>query len=205
LVENISPLLCYKEPFNENINKTKHTQTIGWQQALQIIINNGAIIPDSDKEIFKRLSYIRNDIIHYKFEYNNAEMQQIFVNCLTSLRSIVKITSNIDIYDDVNADSKKFLKEIEDEYKQKIHFAQARALEESNGVRVYKCYVCGTEKTTVKNGQHYSCKFCTIEYFKCSICNKYMPLTCEIKLDAKTNGENESMCTKCYEKIKDEY
>jgi len=151
-IEEINPLLCYVKPYSEKIAKEK---TVSWGQAIQVLINSGnSFNADLKKQIIS-LSKIRNNIIHYKFEYNTNEIRKVITDTMSGLAEFYEDLTGENILDCVNEKTKSLLGEIESEYSRELHLAQAEALEEADGESddVKDCEICGSQNTAVWNNE----------------------------------------------------
>jgi hypothetical protein len=160
LVEMQNPLLLFEKPYSEKIDKEK---TISWLQALQILSNSGKLISKKLIDDLKKLNRVRNEIIHYKFEYNVYEIDSIILTVIDGLRQLYTDISGNDLINDVQENTKIFLGKIKDDYLNQLHQAQFNAKDEAeeNNMSVVDCNFCGESETAVEreNSEMY-CYFC---------------------------------------------
>jgi hypothetical protein len=199
LVELQNSLLCYEKPYSININKEK---TITWRQALQILNNSGIII---DKEliiIIDKMADFRNEIVHYKFDYDTSEIRAIIVSVINRLRKLYNNVTKHDFINDVSTDTKELLETIDSEYKEQLHLAQANAEEEANkeGIFLDDCNFCGELGTAVNREQDkIYCYFCeeTDYEIECCRCTEQYKIS-EMKYFGEAeDGDALFLCQHC--------
>lgn len=160
LVELENKLLIFDEPYSEKISKAK---TITWSQAIQILTNSGKIINKKLIDDIKKITCIRNNIVHSKFEYNVYEIDSIILSVIDGLRQLYLVTSGEDLINDVQENTRAFLEKIKHDYLNQLHQAQFRAKDESEEKKltVVDCNFCGESETAVakENGET-NCYFC---------------------------------------------
>jgi len=160
LVEIQNPLLIFEKPYSDKISKEK---TITWSQSLQILTNSGKIINIKLIEDLRKLSNIRNEIMHYKFEYNAYEIDSIILTVIDGLRQLYLDISGNDLIKDVHESTKTILEKIKDDYLKQLHQAQFKAKDEAeeNDMAVKDCNFCFESKTAVERiNKEIYCYFC---------------------------------------------
>jgi len=160
LVEIQNPLLIFEKPYSDKIYKEK---TITWLQALQILTNSGKIINKKLIDDLKKITDIRNEIIHYRFEYNVYEIDSIILSVIDGLRQLYIDISGNDIINDVTDKTKLFLDKIKDDYLNQLHKAQFNAKDEAmeNKIIITDCSFCGECDTAVeRDSNEIYCHFC---------------------------------------------
>ena len=199
MVEKYSPLLIYVEPYSSKISKAK---TITWEQALQILTNSKVVIEKKLIEDIKRLTELRNNIIHYKFEYDVYEIDAIILSVVDGLRKLYKTIFGKDLIDIVNKNTKLLLEKIAGDYLSQLHQAQFNAKEEreENGCEIVDCPFCGESNTAIENPDgEKSCFFCEEIDFEvnCSRCtHPYMVSEMEYAGESEC-GDSLYFCDYC--------
>ncbi|MBA4391322.1 MAG: hypothetical protein C0399_10345 [Syntrophus sp. (in: bacteria)] len=203
LVELQNPLLCYQKPFSKNIIKEK---TITWGQAVQVLLNCNIIIDDGTRKHLKNLANLRNDIIHYKFQYNTSEIRNLLINIFSDMREIYEKVTDKDFYIDTEDTTKILLDEIEGGYLKDLHLAQAEAKEVADGHEVYACNICGEDQTVNINAGEYYCHFCgdTDSDKECVRCGQELRETELIKFGETNDGDSIFICENCNDDIEKE-
>jgi len=160
LVELENPLLIYEKPYSEKINKEK---TITWTQAIQILTNSGKSIKSKLIEDIRKLTDLRNNIIHFKFEYKVVEIDSIILSVIDGLCELYRSITGRDIIGDVQENTKIILEKIKGDYLKELHQAQfsAEYEAENDSLEVMDCNYCFEEKTAIErhDGEIY-CHFC---------------------------------------------
>jgi len=199
MVELQNPLLIYEKPYSDKINKEK---TITWTQAINILTNSGKIVNNKLIEDIKKLTDLRNNIIHFKFEYKAVEIDSIILSVIDGLCELFKNIIGKDIIIDVQENTKNILEKIKGDYLNELHQAQFNAKEESenDSLEILDCNYCYEEKTAVErhDGEIF-CHFCgeSDSLHECARC------TCEyLTSDMEYFGETEDgftlyLCDHC--------
>jgi hypothetical protein len=188
MVEMQNPLLCYEEPYSTKISNAK---TITWAQALQILTNSGIVINKKLINDIKRLTELRNKIIHFKFEYDVFEIDAIILSVIDGLRQLYKNISGEDFNNDVQENTKLLLQKIEGEYLSQLHQAQFNAKEEAdkNDTVTTDCPFCGESNTAVeREEEEIYCYFCDESDYEveCARCTEAFKIS-----EMEYFGENE--------------
>jgi hypothetical protein len=188
MVEIQNPLLCYEEPYSTKIGNAK---TITWAQALQILTNLGIVINKKLINDIKRLTDLRNKIVHFKFEYDILEIDIIILSVVDGLRQLYKNISGEDFNDDVQENTKLLLQRVEGNYLCQLHQAQFNAKEEAdkNDTLITDCHFCGESNTAVeREGKEIYCYFCDESDYEveCARCTEVLKIS-----EMEYFGENE--------------
>jgi hypothetical protein len=193
-----NPLLIFEKPYSE---KKYDEKTISWVQALQILINSGKKIKKELIDDLKKLSDIRNKIVHYKFEYNIFEIDSIILSVIDGLCQLYKDITDKDVNDDVNDGTRTFLDSIKNDYLNQLHKAQLKAKEEAekNDIDVYRCGFCGEEDTATECDDGIYCYFCEETDYEeeCSCCKKPCFISEMKYIDENDYGETIFYCESC--------
>lgn len=165
------PLLIYKNPFS---NKIKKERTIGLWDAVQFLKNEGKEIDSSFFNDMEWLKKIRNEIEHYKFTMDVAEVRRVIGRLTISIIDFNDTHAEINIYDHIDKDTFKIFEDLADEHKTALANAQKEAEEESADDEVYDCYLCLNSKTAIIIDRKYACKLCgdADPEIECTICSE---------------------------------
>lgn len=201
-VEYLNPLLCYAKPFS---NKIDNEKTINCGQTISILRNSDIQFDKSLEEDIRKIAKIRNDIIHYKFEFSTAEIRKLIIKTLIELFSLYEKVTNTDLRKDINQNTLSLIDEIDEEYKAELHLAQAKAQENSEYGELSDCNFCGSIETCVTKDKISHCYYCDEEdvYIECARCTQSY-WSSEIYYYGETeNGERLYMCDYCADLIED--
>ncbi len=116
------PLLVYKNPFAPKLDRAK---TITFWDSINFISHEtGEIDAKSD---FRRdldwLKKLRNDIEHYKFDMNVAQVRETLGRIFRSLLEFLEFFSDVQLEGHISKDTAAMFKVLSDEYEQKLHEA----------------------------------------------------------------------------------
>jgi hypothetical protein len=191
LVELQNPLLCYVEPYNSKIEDAK---TITWWQAVKFLINCSIPVNPKLKDSMDRLSKLRNNIVHYKVDYNTTEIRKIILDVIDGLRNLYKNITGKDFINDVLESTRTILTTIEDEYTKELILAQSEAKEEADetGAEISHCSICGGDNTAIcKDEGEYYCYLCceTYEEVICDRCGEKILLSDAYGLGESIEGD----------------
>jgi hypothetical protein len=200
-VSESHPLLIYKNPFSKSI---KRERTIGLWEAVQFLRNEGKEIDSSFFKDMEWLKRIRNDIEHYKFTMDVAEVRKVIGRLTQSVLDFNDTHAEIDIYDHIDADTFKVFEELADEHKAALANAQKEAAEESPNGEVYDCYICWSKDTAVKIDGKFICKLCEEEdpEIECCICSEMIRGSEGILWNDEHPPHVDYICESCDDRIK---
>lgn len=203
LVELQNPVLCFEKPYAKNLNNEK---TITWGQAYQILINCKINLTESHYHHFTELATIRNNIIHYKFQYNTEVIRNLVVNIVSDIQSIFDNANADDFYDKIETSTQSLLNEIKDAYKRELHLAQANAFENANGDEIYDCTICGEERTVNEIDGVFHCNFCNEDdrLINCDRCGDEIYESEAIDYGETEYGDTLYLCDYCDGKINED-
>lgn len=155
----------------------------------------------NDMEWLKKL---RNDIEHYKFTMDVAEVRRTIGRLTQSVIDFNDTHTEIDIYDHIDADTFKIFEELADEHKAALANAQREAKEESPDGEVYNCNICWSKETAIKEDGTYKCKLCLDEddETECCICSERIRVSEGIVWNDEHPPHVDYICEGCDEHIK---
>jgi hypothetical protein len=211
MVELKDPQLCFVKQNDLSANKKR---TITWDRALHIL--SGSNIPEEELGFFEelrlfaeKLSDIRNNIVHFEFEYDTSLIRSLIVMVVAKLRKLYNSVTKRDFIDDVSEDTKKILETIKDEYQIELHLAQTHAKEKANELETHydDCNFCGESETAVLlEADEIYCYFCEetdyeIECCRCTELCKISKMECLCEVE---NGDDLYLCQSCSELLDSE-
>lgn len=172
MVEKQNPLLMFEKPYEKNIKRT-----INYKQSIQILVNLDICVKKELTNDINTLYEIRNNIIHYKFEYNTTVIRSIIIKVIDGLRKLYNTVTKKDFICDVSEHTRNVFKKIEDDYSIELHLAQGEAEEEAidEGLEIIDCGYCCESKTAVeRTGNEIYCHYCkeTDFFEECSRCTE---------------------------------
>ncbi|MBL0249625.1 MAG: hypothetical protein IPQ26_03035 [Elusimicrobia bacterium] len=115
---------------------------------------------------------MRNNIEHYKFEMDIAEVRRTLGRLIQATNEFNTKFNLIDLKTHIDPDCLKTFETLADEYRANLAHARAEALEESESGEAFDCTQCGESKTAYCYKDKYICKFCNesesiVQCFRC--------------------------------------
>jgi hypothetical protein len=180
-IQEIHPLLIYKNPFAHRIEKDK---TIGFWEALNFINNESDCISQEFREDLKWIKGLRNSIEHHEFTMDTQKVKDTCGRVFKALKEFHESTSNLNLGDHVDLEHHETYKILSDEYEAKLAEALKRAddleiladipNDEFDAIARCTCSECGHDTFVIVDDSDtgYRCTFCNSEE------SEYMPVSC---------------------------
>lgn len=202
------PLLLYKNPFAKAFDK--ESQTIGLQEAINFLKNEGRDLSDKFLEDLNWLKKLRNHIEHHKFDMDIEQVEAAIGRLMVSFVEFDQAHENIGLDDCIDIKQYDLFLELADNYSLNLKRAESeveRALvmnHDDPSFQVCICDQCGHE-TFISNADSetgYRCAFCGNEesdYMEvsCGLCDMPWPKFQMRYLDWTGNDDWIYACPRC--------
>jgi hypothetical protein len=202
------PLLLYKNPFAKSFEQ--ESPTIGVQEAINFLKNEGRDLPDSFLEDLRWLKKLRNHIEHHKFDMDIAQVEATVGRLISAFVKFDQAHENIGL--DAYVEIKQFdlFLELASNYELNLRKAEnevelAIALNHDDpDFQVCPCDQCGHETFIPNRGSEsgYRCTFCGNEEsgymeVRCGLCDMPWPEFQMKYVDWTDNGDWMYVCPRC--------
>lgn len=202
------PLLIFKNPFARVFND--ESQTIGLQDAVNFLKNEGRKLPDSFLDDLNWLKKLRNRIEHHRFDMEVAQVEVTIGRLISAFVEFDQTHEKIDLAERIDLGQYDLFIDLADNYALNLKKAEDEVESECLANRddpefqVYDCDECG-HHTLIPNGDSatgYRCAFCGNEEsddveVRCDLCD--MPWSKGLMkfLDWTDEGHYGYYCPRC--------
>jgi hypothetical protein len=160
------PLLIYRNPFAKNFDN--ESQTIGLQDAINFLRNEGRDLPDDFLDDLQWLKKLRNSIEHHKFDMDVVQVEAIIGRLIRAFVEFDQAHENLSLDDSIDLERYSLFLALADNYdlnlkkaENEVKLAIANNSDDS-AFHIYHCHECDHDTLIPIEGAEdlYRCTFC---------------------------------------------
>jgi tetratricopeptide (TPR) repeat protein len=202
------PLLIYKNPFAKSFDG--ESQTIGLQEAINFLKNEGRELSDKFLEDLQWLKKLRNRIEHHKFDMDVAQVESTIGRLISAFVEFDQAHENLGFDDLIDLKQYNLFLDLADNYDLNLKKAEnevetaCKINHDDSEFQVYHCDECGHDTLIPDQDSEtgYRCTFCGNEEsgdmeVRCGLCD--MPWAKDLMryLDWTDDGHYDYYCPRC--------
>lgn len=202
------PLLIYKNPFAKGFDG--ESQTIGLQEAVNFLKNEGRDVPDKFLDDLNWLKKLRNRIEHHKFDMDVAQVEATIGRLISAFVEFDQTHENIGLDDRIDLAQYDLFVVLADNYDLNLKKAEndvevaCLANRDDPEFQVYRCDECGHDTLMPNEDSEtgYRCTFCGSEEsddmeVRCAMCDMPWQKGLMKYLDWTDEGHYGYYCPRC--------
>jgi exonuclease VII small subunit len=202
------PLLIYKNPFAKNFDDD--SQTIGLQEAVNFLTNEGRDFTDKFLEDLHWLKKLRNRIEHYKFDMELTDVEATIGRLVSAFVEFDQAHANLELDDLIDTGQYNLFLELAGNYEMNLKKAEkevedaCQANHDDPDFKVCHCDQCDhdTMISDVDSETGYRCAFCGNEdsgymEVRCGLCDMPWEMWQMKYLEWSDDGHFDYYCPRC--------
>lgn len=203
------PLLIYRNPFSKSINLD--TQTIGLNEAINFLKNEGLVISDKFEKDINWLKKLRNNIEHHKFSMDISEVQETIGRLISAVVDFDDSHEKLDLSGHIAIEQYELFHQLAKTYEKQLEKAEQsveKYLDSTNPMEdsceIYHCNECDhdTMIPDSNSASGHKCTFCGNEEsddieVDCRLCGTQWPMWQMKWIDWADTGNYDHYCPRC--------